>query len=167
LSQADIFDQSSATVRSICPGLQILGGATRRVRRSDHAQNERLPHTERPGDQIYSLADWYVGSNFMKEIPGRVSRFRPPDFMAEGVGDALDEKVAKFNEWVDQKTGLRNLLRISENWTDLNQEPKDNEFMNLEAVPDGDLEIAAQADAEDQIIGSETDLSDTDSGTLY
>ena len=125
-------------------------------------------HTRKDlGDQIYSLADWYVGSNFMKEIPGRVSRFRPPDFMAEGVGDALDEKVAKFNEWVDQKTGLRNLLRISENWTDLNQEPKDNEFMNLEAVPDGDLEIAAQADAEDQIIGSETDLSDTDSGTLY
>jgi hypothetical protein len=123
------------------------------------------------GDQIYSLAYWYVASNFMKVTPGRVSRFQPPDFMAEGLGDALHEKIAKFNEWVDQRTGLRNLHRVSIPaetgekeawWIDLNREAEDNEFMNLEAVPDGDLDIAAQADAEDQIIGLDTDLSDTD-----
>ena len=83
----------------------------------------------------------------------------------------LMKRLPSFNECVDQRTGLRNLHRVSNHaetgvkerggsWTDLNQEAKDNEFMNLEAVPDGDLEVATHADAEDQIIGSDTDLSD-------
>ena len=83
----------------------------------------------------------------------------------------LMKRLPSFNECVDQRTGLRNLHRVSNHaetgekgawWTDLNQEANDNEFMNLEAVPDGDLEVATHADAEDQIIGSDTDLSDMD-----